>query len=125
MKTIIIILLSLLMVGGCIPLQIKKQVIPVAPTIAEPVDKNVNIRIRVKTNEQSLENVVKDLNGIYGLPRVEIFAFRAESGESIVRKKLYYGIDEKVFVIVSIVNDRVLLIDTVHSPVVLQGDKEN
>ena len=70
------------------------------------------------------ENVVTDLNGIYGLPRVEIFAFRAESGESIVRKKLYYGIDEKVFVIVSIVNDRVLLIDTVHSPVKTESENK-
>lgn len=122
MKTIIIILLSLLM-ASCPALQIKKQVIPATPTAAEPTDKSVNIKIKVKTNEQSLENVVTDLNGIYGLPRVEISAFRTETGEIIVMKKLYYGVDERVFVIVSIVNDRVLLIDTVHSPVVLRGDK--
>lgn len=116
MKTIIIIIVSLLMVGGCIPLQIKKQVIPATPIVAAPMDKSVNIKIKVKTNEQSLENVVSGLNDIYGLPRVEISAFRTETGKIIVMKKLYYGVDEKVFVIVSIVNDRVLLIDTVHTP---------
>lgn len=116
MKKLIIILLSLILAGCIFPLQIKKQVIPVAPTVVKPVDKSVNIKIKVKTNEQSLEKVVLNLNNIYGKPTVEIVAFRTEAGNIIVMKKLYYGVNDKIFVIVSIVNDRVLLIDTVHSP---------
>jgi len=109
---------------SCVPLQIRKQVIPTAPTVAEPVDKSVNIRIKVKANEQSLENAVEDLDKIYDPPRVEIFAFYTKDGRRIVRKKLYYyGKDGKVFAIVSIVNDWVLYIDTVHPPVVLRGEK--
>ena len=115
-KTIIIVLLSLPMVGCIFPLQIKKQAVPTAPIIQEPVDKSVNIKIKVKTNEKSLENAVEDLNKIYDPPYVEIFAFFTKDGRRIVRKKLYYGVDGKVFVIVSIVNDEVLFIDTVHSP---------
>lgn len=111
---IIIILLSLIL-AGC-PMMIKKQTIPATLTVPESTNKNVSIDIKVKTNEQSLEKVVLELNNIYGLPRAEISAFRTEGGEIIVMKKLYYGVNERVFVIVSIVNDRVLLIDTVHSP---------
>jgi len=116
MKTTIIILLSLLMIG-CVPL-IKKQIIPVdVSTILESVDKEISVKIKIKNNEQSLENVVSDLNGIYGDPIVEISAFRSDVGKIIVMKKLYYQIDGKTFVIVSIVNDKVLLIDTVHAPI--------
>ena len=39
-------------------------------------------------------------------------------------KKLYYKIDEKVFTIVSIVNDIIILIDTVHAPIRI-NKKEN
>ena len=119
-----IVLLSLLTVGCIMPLQIKKQVIPVTPTVAEPVDKNVNIRIKVKANEQSLENAVEDLNKIYAPPYVEIFAFHTKDGTRIVRKKLYYQIDKNRFTIVSIVNDEVLFIDTVHSPGSVLRDSE-
>jgi len=113
---IIILLLSLILAGtACIPAMVKKQITPVPPVL-EPTNKNVSIDIKVKSNEKALESVVLELNGIYGEPTIEVSAFRTEGGESIVMKKLYYGINEKVFVIVSIVNDRVLLIDTVHSP---------
>ncbi len=115
MKKLIIILLSLMLVG-CIPMMIKKQLVPTAPAVLEPTNKNVSIDIKVKSNEKALESVVLELNGVYGEPTIEINAFRSEAGKIIVMKKLYYGVDEKVFVIVSIVNDRILLIDTVHSP---------
>ena len=112
---IIIILLSLIL-AACIPMMVKKQIIPVTPAVPEPTNRNVNIDIKVKSNERALESVVLELNGIYGKPTVEIVAFRTEAGNIIVMKKLYYGVNDKIFVIVSIVNDRVLLIDTVHSP---------
>ena len=115
MKRIIIISMSLLMIG-CIPAMIKKQIIPATPAIVEPIDKKVSIDVKVKSNERALGSVVLELNSIYGKPTVEISAFRSETGEIIVMKKLYYDVTKKIFVIVSIINDRVLLIDTVHSP---------
>ena len=116
-RRIIIILLSLIMIG-CIPLVVKKQIIPIDPIVAPKIteDKKVNIRVKVKSNEKSLESAVADLNSIYGAPTVEINAFRNEDGKIIIMKKLYYQINEKVFIVVSIVNDQVQLIDTVHSP---------
>ncbi len=110
MKRIIIILLSLLvLMAGCVP--VMRQTIPATAA----VDKEVKIGIKVQRNEKSLEDVVLELNAVYGKPTIEISAFRSETGRIIVMKKLYYGVDDKVFVVVSIVNDRVLLIDTVHS----------
>ena len=120
MKRIIVILVSLLMVG-CPSLMIKKQVIPVDDSIISMakkpiVDQEISIKVKVKSNEKSLESAVSDLNSIYGSPTVEINALRDEGGKIIIMKKLYYQISEKVFIVVSIVNDQVQLIDTVHSP---------
>ena len=126
MKRIIVILVSLLMVGciplmvGCLPLKqllVKKQVMPINPAIASVVDKEVSIKIKIKDNEQSLEEAVSDLNLIYGDPVVFISAFRSKDGKITVFKKLYYGIDKKVFTIVSVVNDEVIFVDTIHPPI--------
>ncbi len=129
MKRIIVILLSLLMIG-CISsakqLVVKKQIVPIDPVAAPRIieDKEVSIKVKVKSNEKSLERAVSDLNNIYGAPSVEINALRDEDGKIIIMKKLYYKIDEKVFTIVSIVNDIIILIDTVHAPIRI-NKKEN
>jgi len=118
MGKIIVIILSLLMMG-CITWTTKKQTASFDPTASPRFieEKEISIKVKVKENEQSLEDVVSDLNGIYGLPSLEINAFRSEVGETIVMKKLYYQIDRKSFIVVGIVNDRVMSIDTIHSPV--------
>lgn len=117
MNKTIIILLSLLTVG-CIPLAVGKQIIPIdlleVPKNVEV--KEVNIKVKVKKNEKSLESAIVDLNNIYGPPIIEINALRDEDGKIIIMKKLYYQINERIFTVVSIVNDRILLIDTVHNP---------
>lgn len=116
MKRIIVIMLSLLMVS-CIPI-IKKQIIPTEEVVAPKIikDKEVSIKVKVKSNGESLEDAASELNNIYGLPTVEINAFCDEDGKIIIMKKLYYDVSEKIFIVVSIVNDQVLFIDTVHSP---------
>ena len=118
MKRIIIILVSLFIVG-C-PSMFKKQIIPIDPIISaveKPmIDKEVSIKVKVKSNEKSLESAVADLNSIYGSPTVEINALPDEDGKIIIMKKLYYDVSERIFIVVSIVNDQVLFIDTVHSP---------
>ena len=117
MKQLIIILISLSMsMMGCIPMVVKKQIIPVDP-LAKPrfVEKEISIKVRVKSNEKSLVRAVKELNDIYGDPSVEMFTVPTKDGDVVI-KKLYYTVDAKVFSIVTIVNDKVKMIDTVHSP---------
>ena len=122
MNRVIIILISLLMVG-CIPMAGNRQIVPVDPLAnprfmekKEAKEVGIKVKIKVKSNEKSLERAVSDLNNIYGDPVVEINAIRSGDDEIIIMKKLYYQIDEKIFIVVSIVNDRVILIDTIHSP---------
>ena len=85
------------------------------PVIINKTSSEVMVRVKVQS-DQNLAKVVEDLNKIYGKPTVEISAFQDDNGRTIVMKKLYYVKDKQTFVVVSVVNDKVLLIDTVHVP---------
>ena len=103
-------LIILLLVIGCAPL--RKMAAPDCPDAVEE-----RIRVSIKTHRgEALANVVSDLNIVYGEPTIEVSAFRDESGKYTVMEKLYYKIDDNKFVVVSVVNEKILMIDTVHVP---------
>jgi len=77
---------------------------------------NGQVTIKIKKGEESLSETVKTLIEVYGKPTMKVNAFRTNSGEFVIMKKMYFRIDEITFIIVSVVNDKILLIDTVHVP---------
>lgn len=80
---------------------------------------STNINIEVKTyNDSGFAETLKSLNDIYGKPIPEINAFFDDKGNRIIRKKLYYWINSKTVTIVSIVNNKVIFIETTHIPIV-------
>ncbi len=109
MKKIVISFFALFFITGCFY------------TDAIDTDKlneegKIEVRIKVRKSNPSLQWTIEDLNKFYGKPTVELSAFRLENNETIILKKLYYQIDKKTFVIVSIIDNEVQFIDTIHAP---------
>ena len=105
LSLIVLSLLGFLLVGcsALLPALVHK----VPPEVSE-------VRIKIATGEDALKDVVLSLNATYGKPTIEVSAFRLETGEFVVMKKLYFYIDDNTFVVVSVVNDKTLMIDTIH-----------
>ena len=102
MKNIIIIICLVFLVG-CAPFGMVRL-----------LQGKPEVKINIKGEESTLKEVLANLNAIYGKPTVEVSAFQLETGVFVVMQKLYYRISGITFVVVSIVNDKVLFIDTVH-----------
>ena len=111
MKKPLTIILVFLFIG-CVPI-LREKVAPVEPC---PEVFTEGVLIKIGKGDNSLKDTVSGLNDIYGDPTVEISAFRSDSGEIVIMKKLYYSINEGAFMVVSVVNGKVLMIDTVHAP---------
>jgi len=112
-RIIVLLFATLFLIVSCASLQ-KKEIAMPDNTPLEAADTDASISIKLKSGQENLAKVLKNLNKVYGTPRFKVDVSRTPTGEYTIIEKLYYQIqDTNMVVVVSSTDNIITSIDTV------------